>query len=134
MHFVFDLAKRRFGMGSSPLFDLRQNLLTERLPMMVLFLVHFLPPLCDGLILASFSHPVYPLCKKMTGATMPPHDLPERNPHVILLLLLNKDLEEHREAWSVKVSCVCYTHERQTSDISSQTGPGAFLVVKTGEM
>jgi len=67
-------------------------------------------------------------------ATMPPHDLPERNPHVILLLLLNKDLEEHREAWSVKVSCVCYTHERQTSDISSQTGPGAFLVVKTGEM
>lgn len=53
-------------MHSSPLFDVGQNLFAQFLPALVHLLVHFAPPLDDGLILAALFLPGYPLCKKLT--------------------------------------------------------------------
>ncbi len=44
-------------MGSSPLFDVGQNLLAQSLPVLVHLGVHFGPPLDDGLILAALFPP-----------------------------------------------------------------------------
>jgi hypothetical protein len=75
---------------------------------------------------------------KTQDATIPTDRLMTCHSAIFMLYysyyLIRQDIEEHREAWSVEMSCVSCPNERQTPDISSLTGPGAFLVEKTGEI
>jgi hypothetical protein len=63
MDLLLNFSQRRFGVDSAPFFDIRQDLLTQRSPMLFGFLVHVPPPLAFFSILPVSLCSVYPLAK-----------------------------------------------------------------------